>query len=111
MLSYGRLNTCIGEKNYTAFLVTSFSAGALTSFLLAVLVALVVDCFTREDELRERLSRQSVILLPYDGVKGILLGTATVLLGIVVMVYQLIGFHCMLVYKGITTYDFYASSD
>jgi hypothetical protein len=52
------------------------------------------------------VENQRTVLLPVDGVKGVLLGTAAILGGVVAMIYQLIGFHCMLMVYGMTTYDF-----
>ena len=42
----------------------------------------------------------------FTAIEGILLGTSAILLGVVAMIYQLAGFHCMLLYYGMTTYDF-----
>ena len=52
------------------------------------------------------VNSQSTILLPIDGVKGILLGVVTILLVLVGLIYQLLGFHCMLLAYSMTTYDF-----
>lgn len=120
-----RLNTCVGKKNYSWFLATAGSVACMTSLLLAICVALVVDCFAREDDLRSRrkplpsplsathlsyhpcaVSHQSTVQLQFDAVKGLLLGSSALLGGLVAMVYQLVGFHCMLLFYGITTYDF-----
>lgn len=48
----------------------------------------------------------SRVALPLVGVKAVLLGGAAILGGVVAMVYQLIGFHVMLMIYGMTTYDF-----
>lgn len=101
-----RLNTCVGQKNYAWFLATSLAVGVLTSFLLAVSGALLVDCFAYEGELRRRLHAQRTVLIPYDAVKSVLVVASALLLCTVGMVFQLIGFHAMLVCRGLTTYDF-----
>jgi hypothetical protein len=100
------LNTCIGEKNYRMFLLTACSVGLLASLLLGLVIAMLVEAFAYPDSLLSRLNTQEAVLLPLLGLQVVFCVCAAVLGGLVAMVYQLIGFHCMLVYYGITTYDF-----
>ena len=82
-------------------------------------MALVVEVFTSSDGFQARrkpflqalspslsLVDGSHFVLPLNGVKGVLLASAAILGGIVAMVYQLVGFHVMLIIYGMTTYDF-----
>lgn len=101
------LNTCVGAKNYKYFLVSIFSVTCFTSISLGLSMGYMIEAFGFTDQIMDRLEDAgehhaiSVNLL-----KGVAMLSAIVLLPLVGLVYQLVGFHIMLIYKNITTYEF-----
>ena len=101
------LNTCVGAKNYTFFLVAVFSIGLLTSISLGLSIAFLIESFAFEHQILCRLSdSDSASVLNGSSLKGISVVSVVILLPLVGLVYQLLGFHCMLLWNGITTYEF-----
>ena len=106
------LNTCVGKKNYAYFLAIVTLVGLLTSESLAISIALVVDSFAYPGAFMHRLTHLNHlksrigIALSLASLRGLLLASVVVLLGLVVMIYQLAAFHLVLVSRGITTYDY-----
>eukprot|EP01038_Epipyxis_sp_PR26KG_P013373 gene13373-17933_t len=111
------LNTCVGKKNYNYFLGTVASVTLLTTTSLTLCIALLVEAyayptrFTHYYDGRKDGGNGDSILLPIDGVRGILLGSVAIYLPLVIMIYQLAGFHLNLLYHGMTTYDFIISEN
>lgn len=103
------LNTCVGRKNYKYFLSIIVSVGFLLSEVLAIAIAVMVESFAYPTMFKHRLDNSSYNLnvnSSLDATRGILIGCIVVLLGLLAMVMQLAGFHAVLLYKGITTYEF-----
>lgn len=102
------LNTCIGQSNYRYFLLIVFSTAALTTQSLALSIALTIDSFIASDSFLDRINLQRDIgsNLPIEAIQALLLFSVLCLAPLVLMVYQLLGFHIMLLTKGITTYDY-----
>lgn len=103
------LNTCIGRKNYKYFLAIIVSVGFMLTEVLAIAIAVMVESFAYPDMFRHRLNHSEYNYNVHISTKacgGILLGVIVVLLALLAMVLQLAGFHAVLLYKGITTYEF-----
>jgi palmitoyltransferase len=101
------LNTCVGSKNYFYFLGAVFSIGTLTSISLALSIAYLVEIFAFESRVVIRLEGSDAHpTLDSVGVKVISVISVALLLPLVGLVYQLMGFHCMLLLSNITTYEF-----
>lgn len=99
------LNTCIGRKNYRFFLTLVVAVGGLTTLSLTLSAIYFVELFLHPESFMLRVERAS-LWLSRDLVLGVLVVSLLVLLGLVAMVAQLLGFHAMLAYRGMTTYDF-----
>lgn len=109
------LNTCVGKKNYRYFLgIVSFVA-LLTGESLAISIALMVESFAYPGGMMHRLQHNDHLVnrlgsdLKIEALQGLLVASVVVLLGLVLMILQLATFHMMLIYRGITTYDFIVS--
>lgn len=101
------LNTCVGAKNYNYFLGAIFSVCTFTTISLALSLAFLVEVFAFEAAILGRLQRSGEeVYMGAVGVKVITVLSVTVLLPVVGLVYQLVGFHCMLLWNNITTYEF-----
>lgn len=100
------LNTCVGGNNYRYFLGILASVGTQvsTSFLLSI--AYLVEIYAYPNKHTYRADNPYLLGLSEDGVKGVLIGSIIALTPLLALLYQLIGFHIVLVSKGITTYDF-----
>jgi hypothetical protein len=106
------LNTCVGQKNYVYFLCVVGCVSLLSTESLAISVALLVEAFayphslmgriTMDDHLKMRIG----ISLSLLALRVLLVVSVAVLLGLVAMIYQLGTFHIVLLYRGITTYEF-----
>lgn len=99
------LNTCVGNKNYRFFLLLIVAVGGITTLSLTLSLIYFVELFLYPTSFLLRVDRASV-WLSRDLVLGVLVVSLLVLLGLVAMVFQLLGFHAMLAYRGMTTYDF-----
>jgi hypothetical protein len=106
------LNTCIGKKNYHAFLGIVLSVFLLTSELLALSIALMVESFAYPSDFEHRVIHVNEFTrflgspITIIGLESILVISVAVLCGLVAMLIQLGGFHIMLLWRGLTTYDF-----
>ena len=101
------LNTCVGSKNYTYFLISVFSIGFQTSLSLALSIAYLIEAFAFENQIVNRLNNINYqFIIDLNGVKGITIVSTFILFPLVALVYQLIGFHCLLIWNNITTYEF-----
>ena len=110
------LNTCIGAKNYFYFLCILVAVTLLTLEGLGISIALLVEAFAYNDRLMRRIDthhhqqQQQLVLLgsplSMDAIKGLLIASILVLLVLVTMLLQLGSFHVVLIYRGLTTYDF-----
>lgn len=106
------LNTCIGAKNYPYFLIVLTSIGLLTSISLALSLAFVIESFANLNDIESRIrdgERRNRYTLTLVGVQSLSVISTAFLLPLVLLVYQLAGFHAMLLYRGLTTYDFIVS--
>lgn len=106
------LNTCIGEKNYFFFLMIVLSVFLMTTESLALSIALLVESYTKTDAFMHRIREQNDFRyflgspMTDNAVQSLLVVSVFLLLGFVAMLIQLGGFHIMLLYRGMTTYDF-----
>ena len=104
------LNTCIGRKNYRYFLVAIFSLLLLVTESSAISIALTIESFAYSSLIMDRVDDNFSSHLGSDAslavLRGLLLTSSAVLLGLVAMLVQLTGFHVNLLWNGITTYDF-----
>lgn len=99
------LNTCIGAKNYSYFLCILVSVTLLTMESLAISIALLVEAFISSDRLMHH-HHHRIDMLSMDVIKGLLIASILVLFALVTMLLQLGSFHIVLLYRGLTTYDF-----
>ena len=106
------LNTCIGQKNYPYFLAIIVSVLLLTSESLGISIALLVEAFAYPRSILGRIEHSDFLqerigsALSLDALQGLLIASVVVLFGLVAMIVQLGSFHVMLLWRGITTYDF-----
>ena len=101
------LNTCVGEKNYFYFLSAIFSVCLFTSLSLGLSLAYLIEVFAFEERIMNRLSNYgSPTIIDTLAIKVITVISVAILLPLVGLVYQLVGFHIMLMYNNITTYEF-----
>jgi len=107
------LNTCIGAKNYRYFLCIVFLVALLTTESVTLCTVFLVESFVSTDSFRDRVQRDGGFLenrigtqLSIGAIQGLLFASVGFLLPFVLLVYQLATFHLMLLYRGITTYDF-----
>lgn len=99
------LNTCIGRKNYRYFLSLVLCIGFITTLALTLNSIYLVEYFQWPNWFQIRMSSASVFL-SLDLVLVVICVSEAILIGLVAMLFQLIGFHVMLAYRGMTTYDF-----
>lgn len=106
------LNTCIGEKNYFYFLMIVLSVFLLTTESLALSIALMIESFADTDRFMDRIRHDNRFHhflgspISDNAVQSLLVVSVFFFLGFVAMLIQLGGFHIMLLYRGMTTYDF-----
>jgi len=106
------LNTCIGAKNYLYFLSIIVTVTLLTLESLSISIALLVEAFAFSELLMHRVNRHHHLVhligsqLSIGAIIGLLIASILVLLAVVVMLLQLGSFHIVLLYRGLTTYDF-----
>lgn len=105
------LNTCVGSRNYRYFLFIVFSVTMMTSESLAISISLLVSIVLDDDSLRNPTSIGVTVgrEINYSAALGGLIVSVVLLLPLVAMLYQLGGFHIMLLVKNLTTYDFIIS--
>jgi palmitoyltransferase ZDHHC1/11 len=101
------LNTCVGTKNYKFFLAVLGSVTLTTTISVTLSIAYLVEIFAYASSFDVRIARlnggsQSLdavkyqAAIPSDGVKGVLIASIAILLPLVALIYQLVGFHIML---------------
>lgn len=106
------LNTCVGRKNYRYFLGIVCSVFLMTGESFALSLAFMIEAFAIPDRFLGRVlsfndfqyflgSSISIVALQI-----LLVISTVILLCIVLLVIQLCGFHIVLLWKGLTTYDF-----
>jgi hypothetical protein len=84
---------------------------------LTLSLSLMIESFAYPGQFNHRLQYSSTYNTAvtynhhttFNAVRGILVGTAAVYLGLVAMIYQLGGFHSVLLWRGQTTYEFIVS--
>jgi hypothetical protein len=108
--------TWLGRKNYRHFLGVVVSVGLLTTTSLTLSLSLMIESFAYPGQFNHRLQYSTYNTAvtynhhtTFNAVRGILVGTAAVYLGLVGMIYQLGGFHSVLLWRGQTTYEFIVS--
>jgi hypothetical protein len=102
------LNTCIGEKNYKYFLGLVASVQLLTICALALDLAYFIELCKDSVAFHDRIS-DTFIQIDVIGLWIIVSIMLVFLAGLVAAVAQLAGFHCMLRWRGITTYEYVVS--
>jgi palmitoyltransferase ZDHHC1/11 len=103
------LNTCVGQKNYRYFLSVVGSVSILTTLSMALSLAFLIESFAYASQFSSRIAsnaRTYSYLIGLDATRGLLIASLVILVPLVLMVYQLAGFHAMIVWKGLTTYEF-----
>lgn len=99
------LNTCIGEANYRYFLAAVFGITVTTTVSLALSMAYVIESWAYSDRIECR-GEESYMAITLLGTRVVAIISTVFLLPLVAMVYQLAGFHIMLVSKDLTTYEY-----
>jgi hypothetical protein len=105
----------VGQKNYRFFLAIVASVFLLTAESLGISIALVVEAFAYPESLMDRVHYHDFLQdrigseLSLGALQGLLIASVVVLLGLVGMIVQLGTFHIMLIWRGITTYDYIVS--
>lgn len=100
------LNTCIGGKNYNSFLLTICSVVIMTTILFILSISLVIEGYAFPGKNSYRLNNSHILYLNIDGIRGVAIGSLFIYTSVVCLVYQLAGFHLMLLYYNLTTYDY-----
>ena len=100
------LNTCVGGNNYRYFLGILMSVGTQVSISFLLSIAYLVEIYSYPNKYNYRIDNPHLLGFSEDGVKGVLIVSIIVLSPLIALLYQLIGFHIVLVSKGLTTYDF-----
>lgn len=104
------LNTCVGFKNYRYFLVIVLTVAIMTTESLVISLVLLSTIYgDNKGSIEDRLNEGNHVFdvpISLMAAQALLIISIIVLLPLVLMLYQLGGFHCMLLYKNITTYDF-----
>jgi hypothetical protein len=105
------LNTCVGQKNYHYFLTVVASVFMLTMESLTLSLALMIESFAISSKFMDRIhhNRFHHFLgspIPLAAVQTLLVISVVFFLALVSLLIQLGGFHVVLLYRGMTTYDF-----
>ena len=100
------LNTCVGSKNYMHFLSTIMAVGVMTTILLLLSLAYLVEAFAHREMFEQRFviskftrnsfARTSSLQLPPDGVRAVVIISVIFLSPLVALIYQLAVFHFVL---------------
>lgn len=99
------LNTCIGVANYRYFVTAVFGITVTTSVSLALSLAYVVESWAYPGRIQTR-GEESYMAISLLGTRVVSVISAVFLVPLVAMVYQLAGFHIMLLSEGLTTYEY-----
>ena len=109
------LNTCIGQKNYPYFLQTVCAVTIVSTTSYVLSLAYLIESFAYPEAFYLRMlvvlpapSNRPAIAIPLDGVRALIILSVVVLTPLIALVFQLCGFHSMLLCKGETTYEFIA---
>lgn len=106
------LNTCIGRKNYQYFLGIVVFVFLLTSESLGLSIAFMIESFIAPNDFIDRVKYSNSFKhflgsdITIQALQSLLVVSTFILLALVLLIVQLGGFHLMLLYKGLTTYDF-----
>jgi hypothetical protein len=106
------LNTCVGEKNYRYFLGIIVSVFLLTLTSFTISSALMIESFVDTRHFMHRVHHDNRFEhylgspISQHAVQSLLVVSVAIFLAIFGMLIQLGGFHVMLLWRGITTYDF-----
>lgn len=106
------LNTCIGQKNYSFFLAIIACVLLLTTESFAISVSLMVESFAYPTSFFERVKYDNDFEyylgsnISLEALQALLVVSVALIGALVGMIIQLGGFHIMLIWKGLTTYDF-----
>jgi len=106
------LNTCIGKKNYIYFLSIIVFVLLLTSESLAISIALMIESFAYPGNFLNRVVEENNFRsylgsdVSSSALQALLVVSVVVTASLVGMILQLGGFHVMLIWRGLTTYDF-----
>ena len=99
------LNTCVGAANYRYFLTAVFGISLTTTVSLALSLAYLVESWVYPDRIEMR-GEEGFVAVTLLSTRIVSIISTVLLLPLVAMVYQLAGFHIMLLCKGLTTYDY-----
>lgn len=94
------LNTCVGSKNYKYFLGVVASVSAQTTISLALSLAFLIEAYAFPKYFWNIRVPQDVITINLEGVRAILIVSLIILVPLVLLIYQLASFHCLLLYEG-----------
>lgn len=106
------LNTCIGKKNYFYFLCIILGVLLLTAESLSISIALMVESFAFPVTFLDRVLDENHFQyylgsdISSTALQTLLVISVVLIASLVGMILQLGGFHVMLMWKGLTTYDF-----
>eukprot|EP00906_Rhabdomonas_costata_P009924 RCo013976 len=96
------LNTCVGVRNYRLFFAFLSVTLATATSQLAVVIYQFIDTFLHRDYYESRLGSLRLSVLGYQIILPIIAVLSLTTVGLLV---HLWGFHIMLLYRGISTYD------
>ena len=103
------LNTCVGSKNYKYFLGVVASVSVQTTISLALSLAFLIEAYAFPKYFWNIRVPTEVITINLEGVRAILIVSLIILVPLVLLIYQLASFHCLLLYEGILyIYKFYS---
>ncbi|KAJ4931514.1 hypothetical protein JOQ06_025809 [Pogonophryne albipinna] len=114
------LNTCVGGRNYWCFFVALCSATLGVFMLVVVILFICIQHYFNPDSLRTAPQFHNLlgnstwlVFLPLAPIKTssaglLILAFVTAMLSIacLLLLAHLLGFHCYLFFKGISTYDY-----
>jgi len=95
------LNTCVGSKNYKYFLGVVASVSLQTTISLALSLAFLIEAYAFPKYFWNIRVPTEVITINLEGVRAILIVSLIILVPLVLLIYQLASFHCLLLYEGI----------
>lgn len=101
------LNTCVGAKNYKFFLAVLGGVTLVTTISVTLTVAYLIEIFAYPASFVNRVAklnngtsdskaRKYQASIPYVGVEVVLIVSVAILIPLVGLIYQLVGFHIML---------------
>ncbi|CAM9170634.1 unnamed protein product [Choristocarpus tenellus] len=99
------LNNCVGRSNYRYFIGLLFATFLMTSLQMGVSVWFVIMFHTGDDDFESRVSARYGSLGP-TGHIVLVYSFAVFVLPFLGLLAQLLGFHIMLMWNKLTTYDY-----